>query len=155
MFPSARIVALEVEASNYAMLKKNVEAYKNIIPLNKGLWSKRAWLRVSNPGADKWSFSVVEAPTEENSVEGVGVSDLLNDFREEAVDFLKCDIEGAEKEILSQSAEGWIGKVSVIAAELHDRFTPGCSEALENATRGMNFRAHRDGEYWVLVRAHN
>ncbi len=50
----------------------------------------------------------------------------------EHIDVLKIDIEGSEIEVL-RSAPSWIEHVGVILIELHDRFRPGCTQALDRA----------------------
>ena len=47
-------------------------------------------------------------------------------------DYMKIDIEGGEKELF-EHAVGWIGRVDVLAVEMHDRICPGCTEAFERA----------------------
>src|SRR6185369_12585741 len=39
-FPTAKIVAIEPEASNFALLKKNSSPYPNIIPVQGALWNE-------------------------------------------------------------------------------------------------------------------
>ena len=60
------------------------------------------------------------------------------------------DIEGAEIGALRDS--GWLERVDTLMVELHDRFRPGCSEALDAAARGRGFVETRSGEYVVLSR---
>jgi len=38
----------------------------------------------------------------------------------ERIDLLKVDIEGAEAELLGETAEQWIGRVGCIVIELHE-----------------------------------
>ena len=63
------------------------------------------------------------------------------------------DIEGAEKELFSsKDCREWINNCSVISCELHDHinskvYTPGCTEALENALKYGNFIKKISGQY--------
>ena len=105
-FPSARLLALEVDQQNFELLAANTRAYPRITPLLKGLWHRRANLVIDNPEDHAWAFTVSEASEEGSStVEGISVADLLRDFGWERVDLLKLDIEGAELEVLSHGAE--------------------------------------------------
>ena len=61
----AFIVALEPESYNYALLTKNAKTYKNIHPINAGLWSHKGFLQIQNPDAATWSFQVTEAAGDE------------------------------------------------------------------------------------------
>lgn len=75
------------------------------------------------------------------------VEDIMERFNLDRIDLLKVDIEGAEKEVFSDSdAVKWIDAVDAIEVELHDRFRPGCSRAFFSRvgdfkiehSRGMN-----------------
>jgi hypothetical protein len=74
------------------------------------------------------------------------------------IDLLKLDIEGSEKEVLSDS-DSWIRHVSAISMELHDRFIPGCSRAFFNAIsdfsielrRGEKILVSRDDSRMILL----
>jgi hypothetical protein len=66
-------------------------------------------------------------------VEAVDVPSLLDGSGAGRIDLLKLDIEGAELEVLRDGADRWIDLVETLVDELHDRFRPGCSEALERA----------------------
>ena len=64
------------------------------------------------------------------------------------IDLLKVDIEGAEKEVFGTC--DWIGSVRCLVIELHDRFKPGCREAVSSATRG--FSKFESGETTLFLR---
>jgi hypothetical protein len=85
-------------------------------------------------------------------VEAVDVPSLLDGSGAARIDLLKLDIEGAELEVLRDGADRWIDRVETLFVELHDRFRPGCSEALERAVARRGFARARAGEYDVLRR---
>jgi hypothetical protein len=60
-FPSARILALEVDQQNFEVLAANARSYPHITPLLKGLWHCRANLVIDNPEDYEWAFTVSEA----------------------------------------------------------------------------------------------
>ena len=65
------------------------------------------------------------------------------------IDVLKIDIEGSELEVLKHS-KAWIDDVKTIIIELHDRFQPGCTEALAIAIGGHTYRNSTTGESVVI-----
>ena len=151
-FPSAQILALEVDQKNFELLTANTRPYPHITPLLKGLWNRRAKLVIDNPEDYAWAFTVSEAGQEGSStVEGIGVADLLRDFRWERVDLLKMDIEGAELEVLSHGTEEWLDRVRVLAIEVHYQRI-GCWEAFCRIAEQGPFALKWCGEYAVLTR---
>lgn len=151
-WPRARIVALEIEEGNFALLRRNVAPYPNVTPLLCGLWSGPAALTIENPGAEPWAFMAAKAPrgTHGRTVAALGVLDVMRRFGVERIDLLKVDIEGSEREVFGPGAEAWLDRVGCIAVELHDWFVPGCQDALDRAVAGRPLRRDVVGEYTVL-----
>ncbi len=149
-YPESTIVALEVEESNFELLKKNTAFYSKIIPLFKGLWNKKTFLSIDNPQEESWSFTVSEAQEKDDkSIEGIGVLDLLKEYDFKKIDLLKIDIEGAELEVLSNS-HTWIDNVNTIALEVHKR--AGCWESFLSFIEKNRLSLVWSGEYAVLNR---
>ena len=145
VYPQAMIYALEPEPSNFAMLKRNCDGVKNILPLQLALWSESARLRFDDPHSEKWAFSVSSGDgTKGSQVEAVGLNDLMRQYGMDCVDILKLDIEGAEREVFSAN-RAWLDKVKIIAIELHDRFKEGCAAAFYDALHGVAFRQEMRG----------
>lgn len=150
-FPNSRIVALEVDQSNFELLTRNTKGYPNITCVRKALWSGQAQLSIVNPADEPWAFRVGEAQKgDATSIAALGVSDLLEQFEGHRIDLLKIDIEGAEKEVFQNGVKDWIDCIGVIAVELHDNIVPGCSQALTKALVGRNHRMGRSGEYTIV-----
>lgn len=150
-FPSAHIVALEPEPSNFDLLAKNTSSYPNITPLQSGIWNRNGFLRVENPHDAKWDFRVTETERADGAIEAVTIDDILKVSKAESIDILKLDIEGAEKEVFS-SSKSWLGKVRMLIVELHDRYKPGCSQSFYSAVSGFDFAESRKGENVIMVR---
>jgi len=155
-YPGARVIALEAERGNFEVLRRNVAPYPNVEPRLQALWSHPTRLRITNPDASAHGFQVGEGePTgraDDGSVEAVDVPALLREAGAGRIDLLKLDVEGAEVEILRDGAAHWIDHIGTLAVELHDRFRPGCTEALERAVTGRGFSRRTVGEYLVLRR---
>lgn len=135
-YPRAYIVAVEAEASNYTALVKNTRAYPNIRAIHAALWHREGQVEVFPPwprwkGWGKWGFRVREG----NGCRAITLPTLMREVGIDQIDILKVDVEGAEREIFSNC--DWIDKVRLLAIELHDRDTPGCSEAVNAVTSGF------------------
>ncbi len=151
-WPRARIFAVEPEASNYAVLRKNVAGYPNVTAVQAALWSKQTNLEIQNPGDDNWSFRVGPSEARTNSsCEAITVQELIERAGGDRVDILKLDIEGAEKEVFS-SDYSWLKQVQAMVLELHDWITPGCSNAVYSAAREYSFKDFEQGENVVFLR---
>lgn len=148
-YPGATIDALEVDSANAALLRRNVGAYPNVSVVQQGLWSHACTLKILNPEAESWAFRVGEAASGDPAgFSALSVGDLLSRRQRDRVDLLKIDIEGAEKEVFDASA-AWIGRVGTLFVELHDRFKPGCSAAVERACQPRAQGHVVSGEYHV------
>jgi len=145
-FPSATIVAIEPCPSNFAVLAQNVSGYERIKPVCAALWSECGSAAICDRNTGHWGFALqaVSRMPPMGEVECLTIPRIMDVFGLRAIDILKLDIEGAEREVLGSSA-GWIDKVRVLVAELHDRITPGCSMAWDDATRGFSWHRHGSG----------
>ncbi len=145
-FPMAKIIAIEPEASNFAMLQRNTRHYPNIIPIMAGLWPTSTYLHVRDPGYGKWGFMTEETNQQENTVKTVTLNELVSNSGFRDIDILKIDIEGAEKEVFERNYQDWIGRVGLFVIELHDRFKPGCSTTFYDAIAPLSLAISRKGE---------
>jgi FkbM family methyltransferase len=146
-FPNAKVIAIEPESSNFELLKKNTEMYKDVILVKKGLWHQSTWLDIVDAGLGNWGFIVKETnnPTS-NSVEATSINDLLHENQWNNIDLLKVDIESSEVELLQHNYENWIPKTKTLLIELHDRMRPGCSKAVFNTLVKYDFSLDHVGE---------
>jgi FkbM family methyltransferase len=152
-FPGARIVALEVDAGNFALLRRNVAPYPNVIARHAGLWTRSVPLAIENAEDSEWAFRVVEAPRgAAATVDGISVPDLLAEASEGRVDLLKIDIEGSERELFSAGIDAWIDRVDMILVEIHENVRPGARQAVEAAMQDRGFVQWTHGEFDVFER---
>lgn len=147
-YPQATVVAIEPEASNFALLLANTKRYPNIKPIQAGLWGRRVPLRIQDLSVATWSFRVAEDPSS-GDIRAITIEDILSEFNVSQIDLLKIDIEGSELEVLN-SAQTWIGSVRNLIVELHDRFRPGCADALVRALSGCDYERSESGEVVVI-----
>jgi FkbM family methyltransferase len=148
---NARIIALEPEASNVELLRRNTKAVSNITVKAGALWPRKASLSLVDDHAEKWAFSVKENSPSVSSVSAFTLPDILAEIGTDCVDLLKLDIEGAEKDLFTSGWQDWLPKVKRIVIELHDRLVPGCSKAFYSAILTRNFRQITNGQNVVIV----
>ena len=143
-FPRARIIAIEPEAGNFALLERNVAPYPNITPIRAALWHDNSTVDIVDPGLGHWGFMVRSGmrkpvPGDESVTEvpAITVDAIMQKYGLERIDILKMDIEGAEYEVFDDPSR-WISKVGALIVELHDRTRPGCSRRFYSRSSGFD-----------------
>ena len=137
-YPEAKIIAIEPEASNYAVLARNVLPYPAIVPVHAALWNRDGEINVGQPNpatgaSGKWAFVTHEGSGPK--VRAITMQTLMGEMCIPVIDLAKIDIEGAEQEVFEDTR--WLTGVGCLMIELHDRFRPGCSAVVEPAMKGF------------------
>jgi FkbM family methyltransferase len=145
-FPDAIVIAIEPELNNFEMLRRNCSGLHNVILIRGALWPENCQLEIEDPAAEAWTFRVSARSNGGPAVEAITIRDILSRISLSRIDLLKVDIEGAELPLFSRGAHEWIGAVRAIAIELHDRFRPGCAQALYSALAKQRFVQEVRGE---------
>lgn len=102
------VVAIEADRENYLTCVKNLSLYEKITKkkihlVNAAIWKDTNGVMFSSEGSMASSaVDLVGNDRAENIfVKTVTLMSLVNDFKLERVDFIKCDIEGAESVVLN------------------------------------------------------
>ena len=134
-YPRATVIAIEPEQCNFEILEANVGPYPNIIPMQAALWNENGHVLVSDEGRGEWGFvtnaagsAVVPSGPRSSAVSAVTLDKLISEYHFSHIDILKVDIEGAEKEVFSDTSL-WIDRVESIIIELHERMKAGCNRS--------------------------
>lgn len=157
-FPTCRVIAVEPDPENFAILVKNLAPYGNRATcLHAGVWSHTCHVRISEiPYRDnlEWSRHVVECAADApGALRGIGLRDLLDSHGVGRVALLKCDIEGAEVALFGPSHKEWIDRVDAMAVELHEDSIFGDGRAVFlQAMQGQPFSTEPSGEFTVCRR---
>lgn len=114
-YPQARIIAFEADPNIARICSKNLlnNGVKNVEVINKAVWVDCNGIEFSIEGADGGSIKGGES---KKTIETIRLREYL--AREEFIDFLKIDIEGAEYEVLLDCAEH-LSNVQNIFVEYH------------------------------------
>lgn len=149
-FPSARIIAMEPDPENFALLQRNTSGLAEVVLIQAALTGTDGRIALERDGLQPSAFHVRATRSEESGIEAVSMPTLLQRIGEQRVDLLKLDIEGAEKELFEARDTSWMEKVRTIAVELHDRTRPGCGHAFFQAAtkERRNYEVH---EYLVVA----
>lgn len=139
--PKARIVAIEPEACNFALLRVNMDGNQiSADMLPAALWHSTGMIPLMIQ-TSAMSHSVVagrKTSVGSAQVQSLDMATLLDQQGIDEVDLLKCDIEGAEAEVFRKSGP-WIRRVKHIIVEAHSG--KGCpSEVICEILRNHSFQ---------------
>ena len=153
-YPNAEIVCVEPSRTNFRILCLNTLPNANVRRVHGAAWSKSSRLNlIDRVGGDWGTVFGEEAGSSGEAAQGYTVPHLLSLAGWPNAQYVKCDIEGAELELFSDpAADDWLSAVSCVSVETHDRFKPGCTQAVESALPQEQFEHSRSGEFHVFRR---
>lgn len=125
-WPDARIIAVEPDADNMAVCRKNVEAAgraQRVSLVQAGISARPGALGLIRHTYEL-GFQVSEEPAAgAETVAGVTMPQLLAEHHIDGpIPLLKCDIEGSEKTLFADCT-AWISRVEHLLIELHGDYT--------------------------------
>lgn len=117
LYPESKIIAFEPDKKIFDYLKFNIESFQfeNIELINKGVWKEEAILEFFSEGADGGR---VAQKHDVNNIIQIQTVKLSSYLKNNQVDFLKIDIEGAETEVILE-CEKYLCNVENIFIEYH------------------------------------
>jgi FkbM family methyltransferase len=150
-YPNCKIICLEPEFQNTALLQQNIKMYPSITSLQCGLWSKSTFLKIKDNGLGNWGFIVEETTANEpGAIRAMSLPDIIKSYSLDSLEIVKMDIEGSEKEVLeAENLHEWLSLCKVLVIELHDRMKKGTSAALFRALLQYDADVEQMGENMV------
>lgn len=115
---ASKVIAIDGSPEAYSCLVENCSECINVQTINCSVLSDNSdmtWL---------WSYK-------KNNPLRMNLDELMNLFKLDRINFLKCDIEGGEYDLLMSLSEETLSKIDKIAVETHDEvknenfFLPG------------------------------
>lgn len=125
-YPSARVVAIELDAANVALCRANLAPlYDRVTVIHAGVWETSGTIRYGGVKVDDYAIGrgAQTAPA-------ISPADLVLEYQLGVVDYLKMDIEGAEAIVLPACLEAMM--IRHLQLEVHPPATiDGCRMILE------------------------
>ena len=151
--PSSRIIAVEPDHDNFAMLRRNLAPYGSRVKLiHAGVWSHVTQLALSSSryrDGREWSRQVrLSGPRDKVHIDGVDIETLLACSGQNRISILKVDVEGAEAVIFSENCQAWLEKVDAIDSNFGE-----ASKIFFTAIEGHSFDVSASGELTVCRKA--
>ncbi|WP_310590118.1 FkbM family methyltransferase [Dyadobacter chenwenxiniae] len=115
LFPKARITAFEAEPDIAALLQNNLKNsnIQDVRIIDKAVWKDDQGIWFGSESADS---SSIYSNAEKKKIGSIRLKDFL--LAENHIDFLKIDIEGAEKEVLNDCRDA-LSHVQNLFVEFH------------------------------------
>ncbi len=120
-YPEALIYAIEPQAENFALLRRNCAGYDRIVPLQCAISDREANVTLVNPSGEPWAWETVEAT--DGGIPTTTIAHLLARQEGCAPLTVKIDIEGFEVELFRSNTD-WVRDTPVIVFESHDSMFP-------------------------------
>ena len=148
-YPEATIFSVEPDRSNFEILLKNTNAYKNIICYNNGIWNKNAKLKIINKNAGNESFVVKEinnSDTDINVIHAITIDQIVFDNSIKSINLLKLDIEGSESKVFEDNYKDWLSITENMLVEIHNWIDSRAEITVMTAV-GSDYSLRMAGEY--------
>jgi FkbM family methyltransferase len=143
LWPEVKIVAVEPDPDNFALMQKNLAPYGERARCVQGaVWPSRGTVALDRSAGDgrEWAVAVQEG----SGVRAYDMPELIA-IAGRRVDLLKIDIEGSEK-LLFSGDTSWLAVVCNLSIELHG---DQCREAFARGMSGWRWKEAHCGEYLV------
>lgn len=146
LFPRARILGVELDADNLALAVRNLSPWADCCELlHAAVWPRDGEVRYRGWPGGTSNYQVDEdAPG--RSVPALSLDTLVRE-RRGPVDYLKLDVEGAERRLLRERTS-WAEQVRCLKVELHGDYGPADCEA---DLRALGYRTRVDAGHWACV----
>lgn len=149
LYPEARIIGVELDAENAALCRANVAPWAARCEVIEGaVWPEDGPISYVGEHGDEYGYRVQQGGATGRTATAISPATLL--ARSGAplqVDYVKMDIEGAERAVLRDGG-GWADRVRCIKVELHAPYTV---QACEADLRRLGFTVASDGTHWASV----
>jgi FkbM family methyltransferase len=146
-YPSARVITVEMDRSNYELCSRNTSGFgSRVTALHAAIWHKNEIVRYDGDGED--GFHITDGADPSRSVEGITMKELIRRLEIPAIDYLKIDIEGAERQLFEDSDLDWLTQVHTLCCEIH---APDLFELISGRLEAEGFDVEKDPRHWNAI----
>ena len=130
-FPNSLIVCVEPDKDNFEILEQNtlINKVSNFTLINAGIWHTNTDLSINRDFRDRKSWSITldenhDDSLQNSNIKGITIDHLIDQQKIDKIDFLKIDVEGAERYLfdVSIASLNFLNNLKVLAIELHEEF---------------------------------
>lgn len=150
-YSNSIIFAYEMHFENLFIAEKNCYELQGIHLFNKAIWTKKGKVAFSaNNTTD--AYFVNSSILDENAIQiaCLSIQDILHDNNLQTIDFLKMDIEGAEKNILDDNDLEWLNHTNSLNIEFHN-ISADRLEGYIRLFQQFGFNSYRSPNHWLSI----
>jgi FkbM family methyltransferase len=151
-YPGSRIIGYEMDTANCIIARQNCSDLTNCIIHNEAIWPVTGQV-VYNTSQYEDGYAVAETAIANGSpqkAKAITLQDVWLQHQLSSVDYLKMDIEGAEKNVFLSGNLTWLNQVLELNIECHD------DDFLDRALSliaSYGFKTWRDEAHFCMLRA--
>jgi FkbM family methyltransferase len=120
VYPDAIIIGYEMDEENFLLAQKNIQKYNNVRLFNKAIWINNSIIEYDKKtDSDAFTISTSSSNEQNVKIKGATLKEIINEHQIQKIDYLKMDIEGAEKDILTHHDLSWLEFVNALNIEFH------------------------------------
>jgi FkbM family methyltransferase len=149
VYPEAQILAVELDTATAEQARVNTAPWRDRVTVIHGAFSATAGHRryALDPNSQRHRLVAHDATTDDTGESPAVTGRDLQTSAPGVIDYVKVDIEGAEREVLSQATE-WTQAVRCIKVEVHQPYTvDDCVRDLQR----LGFATAIDAYHWATV----
>jgi FkbM family methyltransferase len=148
LYPHARIVGVELDPDNAALCRANLRPWRDRYELvEAAVWPADGHVSYERRRGNEQGFHVVDRAAGNATAPAISIETLLARQGWDHVDFVKMDIEGAERDVLRRGTE-WAPRVRSIKIEVHEPYR--VEDCIADLT-ALGFDARVDERHWAAV----
>jgi FkbM family methyltransferase len=153
IYPKVRIIGIEMDKENFEIAKFNTQFYKDVSLINKAVWIRNEEVQYDkNIRSDSYNISSHKMMKSGTKVQGITLRQIISEFNIKKIDFLKMDIEGAERELLVDKDLSWLEIVDSLNIEFHLKDDETINPYIE-ILNSNGFIAWKDNKHWCSIMA--
>ncbi len=152
---TGKVIAFEPDDKNFEKLLHNIKLnnMKNIIPINKGVWSEDTTLKFNNKNMASSSF-FFDDNVKTIKVPVTCLDNEMDRLNIKKIDFIKADVEGAEIEMIKGAKNLLaVNNVNLAIASYHVINGRKTCFDLEKLLKKFNFRTKTDYKFHLTTYA--
>ena len=145
-----KIYSIEPHKESFEILKKNLllNNITNVNAFNVAITKSTGKIRLYIDKDNQIGNTIIKNKNHNQSeyVDSFSLKDFVSNNKNEKIDFLKIDCEGAEYEILMNASSSDLNKIKKISVEIHEKIVPYSKEVMieKLEKHGFNIKLQTD-----------